>query len=48
MGRDLVPAEKRLFQRFGATVTEDEIDAVVSAIAAGVENPVVPMIAARA
>jgi hypothetical protein len=48
VGRDLLPAEKRLFQRFGATVTEDEIDAVVSAIAAGVENPVVPMIAARA
>ena len=48
VGRALMPAEKRLFQRFGPTVTEDEIDSLVSAIAAGVETTVVPMIAARA
>ena len=43
VGRDLSPAERRLFQRFAEAVSESEIDAVVTAIADGVGAAVVPM-----
>lgn len=46
MGRELDPAEKRLFRSFGETVTEAEIRAVVAAIERGVQADVIPMRAA--
>ncbi len=48
VGRPLEVAEKRLLSGFGPTVTEEEIDAVVQAISAGVRAAVVPMRTANA
>ncbi len=48
VGRPLEVAEKRLLSGFGPAVTEEEIDAVVQAISAGVRAAVVPMRTANA